>query len=100
RTTLMSLSQDDLIRLAKLSLLNFSEAELNALQPRLNQLTNVIAELASIDTLGAQPLIHPFDGTAPLRTDAVTEPDYRDQVLPLSANTADSHYVVPQVIEE
>jgi len=96
----MSLSQDDLIRLAKLSLLNFSEAELNAMQPRLNQLTDVIAELAAIDTQDTLPLIHPFDGTAPLRKDDVTEPDYRQQVLPLAVHTADSHYVVPQVIEE
>lgn len=96
----MSLSQDDLIRLAKLSLLNFSETELNAMQPRLNQLTDVIAELASIDTEGILPLIHPFDGTAALRKDDITEPDYREHVLPLAANTADSHYVVPQVIEE
>lgn len=96
----MPLSQDDLIRLAKLSLLHFSEAELNTLQPHLNQLSDVIAELDAVQANDIAPLLHPFDATTPLRADEVTEPDYREQVLPLAANTANSHYVVPQVIEE
>lgn len=96
----MSLSQDDLIRLAKLSQLTLSDTELNAMQPRLAQLADVIAELAEVNSEGTPPLIHPFDNVAVLRADAVTEPDYRELVLSLAANTAESHYVVPQVIEE
>lgn len=96
----MSLSQDDLIRLAKLSQLTLSDTELNAMQPRLAQLAEVIAELTEISSEDTPPLIHPFDNVAILRADEVTEPDYREQVLALAANTAESHYVVPQVIEE
>lgn len=96
----MSLSQEDLIRLAKLSQLSFSKEELEALEPRLNQLCDLVAQLTSIDAHALAPMIHPFDGDAPLRADGVTETDYRHEVLPLAANTANSHYVVPQVIEE
>lgn len=96
----MPLSQDDLIRLAKLSQLTLSDTELDTMQPRLAQLAGVIAELAEVSSEDTLPLIHPFDNVAILRADEVTEPDYRDQVLSLAANTAESHYVVPQVIEE
>jgi len=96
----MSFSNDDLTRLAELSQLHTEDNDVELLLPNLQKLTQTVQQLTTIDTTNVQPMLHPFDSEQPLREDAVTEPDYREHTLPLAANTQDSHYVVPQVIEE
>lgn len=96
----MLLTQEDLARLAELSQLELNPEGSEETLAHLQQLLNVVDKLSSIEVGNTEPLLHLFDTTQPLRCDVVSEPDYRDQVLPLAAHTADSHYVVPQVIEE
>lgn len=96
----MLINQEDLARLAEFSQLELSAEGTDNTLEHLQQLITVISKLDDIDVGDTEPLLHLFDTTQPLRADEVTEPDYREQVLPLSAHTADSHYVVPQVIEE
>jgi len=96
----MLLNQEDLARLAELSQLELSPEGSEKALTHLQQLLSVVDKLSTIDVGNTKLLLHLFDTTQPLRPDVVSEPDYRAKVLPLAAHTADSHYVVPQVIEE
>ncbi|HLR16812.1 MAG TPA: Asp-tRNA(Asn)/Glu-tRNA(Gln) amidotransferase subunit GatC [Alcanivoracaceae bacterium] len=96
----MLLTQEDLARLAEFSQLELATVGTDTTLAHLQQLIDVVDTLSTIDTGDTQPLLHLFDPSQPLREDVVTEQDCREDVMHLAANTADHHYVVPQVIEE
>jgi len=95
----MSLTLDDVRRVAQLARLRQDDKQAAAMLSELNAIFSLIGEMAAIDTAAVEPMSHPRDVAQRLRLDAVTEPDRRDALLALAPRTEAGLFLVPKVIE-
>jgi aspartyl-tRNA(Asn)/glutamyl-tRNA(Gln) amidotransferase subunit C len=95
----MSLTLDDVRRVAQLARLRQDDGQAAAMLSELNAIFSLIGEMAAIDTAAVEPMSHPRDVAQRLRLDAVTEPDRRDALLALAPRTEAGLFLVPKVIE-
>jgi aspartyl-tRNA(Asn)/glutamyl-tRNA(Gln) amidotransferase subunit C len=95
----MSLSEDQIRRLARLARIAVRADETGTVTERLNRVLGLIDQLQAVDTGGIEPMSHALDVTQPLRPDAVTERDQRDLFQAAAPAVEDGLYLVPKVIE-
>jgi len=95
----MSLSIDDVNRIARLARIRVVEGEAAQYQGRLNDVFTLIAEMQAIDTTDVAPMAHARDVFQRLREDVVTEPDRREAFQSVAPQTEAGLYLVPKVIE-
>lgn len=95
----MSLSLDDVRRVAQLARLRQDDAQAEAMLVELNAIFGLIGEMAAVDTSAVTPMSHPRDVAQRLRPDEVTEPDRREALLALAPQAEAGLYLVPKVIE-
>ena len=100
----MSLTLDDVTRIAKLAKLNVTGPEADSTLEKLNGIFSLAEQLKAIDTTGVAPLSHPIAALLPelalrLREDVVTESNQRAAYQQPAPATKDGLYLVPQVIE-
>lgn len=95
----MTLSLEDVERIAHLARIEISAAEAVAVHAKLDAIFAMINELASIDTTGIVPMSHAQDMTMPLREDRVTDADRHVEFQKLAPAVEDGLYLVPRVVE-
>lgn len=99
----MSLTPDQVQRIAVLARIAVSPEEARGVTDRLNQVLGLIDQLQAVDTRGIEPMAHALDsGLAVrqrLRPDAVTEPDGRADYQAVAPAVEGGLYLVPKVIE-
>jgi len=95
----MSLSPDDVKRIARLARIEISDAEAGVSQTRLNAIFDLIATMQAVDTSGIPPMAHAQDVSQRLREDVVTETDHRATFQAIAPAVEDGLYLVPKVIE-
>jgi aspartyl-tRNA(Asn)/glutamyl-tRNA(Gln) amidotransferase subunit C len=95
----MSLTSDQLQRIALLARIDVSAEELQAVTGRLNRVLGLIDQLQAVDTQGIEPMSHALDVVQRLRPDEVTEPDRRDDFQAGAPAVEQGLYLVPKVIE-
>ena len=95
----MSLTRDDVYRIAHLARIEISEAQANATLAQLNDIFAMIEKMQRVNTDGVEPMSHPLGGSQRLRDDAVTEADQRSTNLRNAPEQADGLFLVPKVIE-
>lgn len=99
----MSLTPDQLQRIAFLARIAVSPQEALDVTDRLNQVLGLIDRLQALDTRGIEPMSHALDAQLAvqqrLRPDAVTEPDRRADYQALAPAVERGLYLVPKVIE-
>ena len=99
----MSLSDDQVRRLARLARIGIRPEESAAVIDRLNRVLGLIDELKAVDTAGIEPMAHPLDAVLPegqrLRADVVTEADRRELHQSVAPAVREGLYLVPKVIE-
>jgi len=95
----MSLSLDDIRRIAHLARIEVTDAELRAVQQQLNGILGLVAQLQAVETTGIAPMAHAQNVTLRLRDDAVTEPDQRELFQSLAPAVEAGLYLVPKIIE-
>lgn len=100
----MSLSLNDIARLAKLAQLDLSEAQAADTLAKLNDIFSLVEQMKAVDTSGVEPLSHPVaawrnDLSMRLREDQATEPNRRDDYQQSAPMVQDGLYLVPKVIE-
>jgi aspartyl-tRNA(Asn)/glutamyl-tRNA(Gln) amidotransferase subunit C len=96
----MSLTLDDVKKIAHLARLNLSEQEIAQYAPQLSGILNFIEQLSNADTTQVEPLAHPLDISQRLRDDVVTEINLREKYQQIAPQTEAGLYLVPKVIEE
>ena len=95
----MSLSTDDVKRIARLARIEIDEAQAQATQGQLNTIFDLIATMQAVNTDGVSPMAHAQEVYQRLRADVVTETD-RHAAFQAVAPAVDSGlYLVPRVIE-
>ncbi|MCK0507585.1 Asp-tRNA(Asn)/Glu-tRNA(Gln) amidotransferase subunit GatC [Aromatoleum anaerobium] len=95
----MSLSTEQVRRIATLARIELSAAEAEATRGKLNGIFGLIEQMQAVDTTGVEPMSHPQDVAQRLRPDVATEPDRRDAFQRIAPQTEAGLYLVPKVIE-
>jgi len=95
----MSLSHDQIRRLARLARIAIRPEESDAVRSRLNRVLALVEELRAVDTTGVEPMSHALDLVQRLRQDEVTECERRAAYQAVAPATQDGLYLVPKVIE-
>ncbi len=95
----MSLTHEDVRRIATLARLELDEAESAAMLEQLNQVFGLIETLKAVDTAGVEPMTHAQALSLRLRDDVVTEQDHRDEYQRPAPAVEQGLYLVPKVLE-
>lgn len=99
----MSLSHDDVRRIARLARIAIGSEESAAVVERLNRVLGLIDRMRAVDTSGIEPMAHALDahfsGGQRLRPDAVAEPDQRELYQSVAPAVDAGLYLVPKVLE-
>lgn len=95
----MSLSLDEVVRVAKLARIELTPAEIEVTRTRLNDIFGFIEHLQAAATDGVIPMAHAVEMTQRLRSDRVTETDQREAFQAAAPETEGGLYLVPKVIE-
>jgi aspartyl-tRNA(Asn)/glutamyl-tRNA(Gln) amidotransferase subunit C len=96
----MSLTRQDVEKIAHLARLQVTEAEMPVYVNSLSAIVDFVAELARADTQAVEPMAHPLVGQRQrLRPDEITETDQHQKYQRNAPQVQASLYVVPRVIE-
>ena len=99
----MSLSLEQVQRIALLARIAVSPEEARDVASQLNRVLGLIDQMQALDTRGIEPMAHPLEtqlgARQRLRSDAVTESDRRDQYQAIAPAVEDGLYLVPKVLE-
>ncbi len=95
----MSLSTDDVKRIASLARIEIDDTQAQATQAQLNTIFGLIAAMQAVNTAGIEPMAHAQEVFQRLREDAVTEADHRDAFQAIAPAVENGLYLVPRVIE-
>ena len=96
----MTLSVQDVEKIANLASIKLSETEITQLHPELSNIITMIDTIDKIDTDHITPMAHPLDTKQRLRADTVTETDQHALFQTLAPEVTQDLYLVPKVIEE
>ena len=95
----MSLSPDDVKRIAGLARIEIDDAQAQATQAQLNTIFDLIATMQAVDTSDIEPMAHAQEVYQRLREDAVTESDRHAAFQAIAPAVEAGLYLVPKVIE-
>ena len=99
----MSLTPDQLQRIALLARIAVTPEEARGVTDRLNRILGLIDQLQAVDTRGIEPMAHALDSQLAvqqrLRPDAASEPDQRAAFQAVAPAVEQGLYLVPKVIE-
>lgn len=94
----MSISAEDVLKVAKLAKLHVAAESLAPLAGQLNRIVDLVEQLKSINTDGVEPLAHAMDLHSVLRDDIVRESLSRDAALANAPHRDAECFRVPPVI--
>lgn len=99
----MSLTANDITRIASLARLELSTEESQRMLTQLNGFFGIVQAMQAVDTAAVQPLAHPVeltrDITLRLRPDIASEPDQRSANMRNAPAADKGLFLVPKVIE-
>jgi aspartyl-tRNA(Asn)/glutamyl-tRNA(Gln) amidotransferase subunit C len=99
RLTTMSLTLEQVRRIARLARIEVSDAEAESTLGQLNGIFSLIGEMQAADTRGVEPMAHAQDLAQRLRADEVSATNRRDAFQAVAPETRAGLYLVPKVIE-
>ena len=95
----MSVTKDDVRKVARLSRIAVDEAHLEELAGELNGILGWIDQLNEVDIEGVEPMTSVVETKLPMREDVVTDGNIQDQVLANAPHSEDGFFVVPKAVE-
>ncbi len=101
----MSLTPDDISRIANLARLELSNEESKRMRERINGFFAIVEQMRAVDTTGIEPLAHPTMGAVTgqaalrLREDLASETDQREANQRSAPAVERGLFLVPKVIE-
>ena len=95
----MSLTLEQVQRIAHLARIEISESEASSTQAHLNGIFELIEQMQAVDTRGIEPMAHAQELSQRLRADVVSESDRRAAFQAVAPETEAGLYLVPKVIE-
>ena len=99
----MSLTSQDIDRIANLARLALQPAEAEHMREQINGFFSIVEAMQAVDTTGVQPMAHPVaaiqDVQLRLRDDVVSEPNNREANQQSAPAVERGLFLVPKVIE-
>ena len=99
----MSLTPDQVQRIARLARIALGAGESAPVMARLNRVLGLIEQMRAVDTRAVEPMAHPLDtrreAAQRLRPDAVTEADRRAEYQEVAPQVEGGLYLVPKVLD-
>jgi aspartyl-tRNA(Asn)/glutamyl-tRNA(Gln) amidotransferase subunit C len=96
----MSLSADEVRKVADLARLDLPEADVDAMAKQLNAIVDYINQLQQVNTDGIEPLAHALDLHDVFRADVPAPSLSEDEALANAPARKDNFYRVPAVFGE
>ena len=94
----MSLTLDDVKRIANLARLSFTEDELVEITKQLGNVVELVTELSQVDTDGISPMVHAIEFENVLVEDKVLASLPREEALKNAPSSDDECFRVPAVL--
>ena len=95
----MSVSHQDVEKVALLARLTISESDLPEVTERFARVLDLVDELNTIDTQDVVPMSNPHDMEQRLRPDAVTRSNEREALMASAPVQEQGYFLVPKVID-
>lgn len=95
----MSLSPENVHRIAWLSRIAIQEDKVEAYARDLSGILDFIEKMNAVDTGQVSPMAHPLDQVQRLRSDCVTEENQREALEAIAPKVEAGLFLVPKVIE-
>jgi aspartyl-tRNA(Asn)/glutamyl-tRNA(Gln) amidotransferase subunit C len=99
----MSLTSQDIERIANLARLALAPEESERMLAQINGFFGIVAAMQAVDTAGIEPMAHPVaaiqDITLRLRPDVASEPNHREMNQQSAPAVERGLFLVPKVIE-
>ena len=97
--TKMSVSRDDVRKIARLSRIAVEEEALDQLAGEVSGILSWIEQLNEVDVDGVAPMTSVVDTTLPMREDVVTDGSIQSEILSNAPRTEDGFFIVPKAVE-
>jgi aspartyl-tRNA(Asn)/glutamyl-tRNA(Gln) amidotransferase subunit C len=95
----MSVTKDDVRKVARLARIEVAEDRLDPLAGELNGILGWIEQLNEVDVDGVEAMTTPVEMALPWRDDAITDGNRQADILANAPRTQDGFFVVPKVVE-
>jgi len=96
----MSVSKEDVKKIAELARLEFNEKEIENYTSEMNQILEYVDKLNELDTENVKPLSHPIENSNVFREDVLKESTPREEGLKNAPDASTEHFKVPKVISQ
>lgn len=96
----MSLTTDDIKKIAHLARLNLLESDAALYSQQLSSILGFVEQMNEADTSHIEPFFNPLDLGQRLRSDIVTEHNQRAAFQAIAPQVEAGLYLVPQVIDD
>jgi aspartyl-tRNA(Asn)/glutamyl-tRNA(Gln) amidotransferase subunit C len=95
----MSLTADDVNKIAHLARLGIDSQDIKSYAKDLSGMLDLMTQMSELNTDNVEPMAHPMDQAQRLRTDVVTEQNNREKFQAIAPQVDTGLYLVPKVIE-
>lgn len=95
----MSVTEDDVRKIARLSRIAVPEEQLGPLAKDLTGIMGWIEQLNEVDVEGVEPMTSVVAAKLPMREDLVTDGNIQEQVLANAPKSDEGFFVVPKAVE-
>ena len=95
----MSVTKDDVRKVARLSRIAVPEDKLETLAGELSGIMGWIEQLNEVDIEGVAPMTSVVEATLPMRDDVVTDGNQQDKILANAPDAREGFFAVPKVVE-
>lgn len=95
----MSISRDDILKIAKLSRIRLKDEEVDHFQQELSNILGWVEQLQEVDTEGVAQMTSVNHATLSSREDVVNDGNIQEQVLANAPESKMGYFVVPKVME-
>ncbi len=95
----MSLTADEVNKIAHLARLGIDKQDVAAYANDLSGMLDLMTRMSEVNTDDVEPMAHPMDQAQRLRVDKVTELNHREAFQEIAPQVEAGLYLVPKVIE-
>ena len=96
----MSVTKNDVKKIADLARLEFSESEIDNYTIEMNKILGYVEKLNELDTKNVEPLSHPIENNNVFRNDIVKKSTDRESAMKNAPDKTSEHFKVPKVISQ
>lgn len=95
----VTLTREDVEKVALLSRLRLTDAELNQMTTQLGAILGYVDRLSQVDTEGVEPMAHAVERSNVFRDDIETAMLPREEALANAPKTDGQYFLVPQILD-